>query len=45
MYKVEKDYSRDSLFDSMGMRRLKDSYLKDDELSPQDRFEIGRAHV
>ena len=32
------DYSRDSLFDEMGLRRLKDSYMRPDEKSPQDRF-------
>jgi len=38
MYKIEKDYSRDCLFDDMGIRRLKDSYMRDEETSPQDRF-------
>jgi ribonucleoside-diphosphate reductase alpha chain len=32
------DYSRDSLFDVLGLRRLKDSYMREDETSPQDRF-------
>jgi len=32
------DYSRDSLFDVLGLRRLKDSYMMEDEASPQDRF-------
>lgn len=32
------DYSRDSLFDDLGLRRLKDSYMREDETSPQDRF-------
>ena len=32
------DYSRDSLFDDLGMKRLRESYMKDDEKSPQDRF-------
>jgi ribonucleoside-diphosphate reductase alpha chain len=36
--KVKVDYSRDSLFDEMGLRRLKDSYMKPTEKSPQDRF-------
>ena len=36
--KIKIDYSRDSLFDVMGLRRLKDSYMRDDEFSPQDRF-------
>lgn len=38
MYEIKKDYSKDELFDEMGIRRLKDSYLRDDEKSPQDRF-------
>jgi len=38
MYNVKKEYSRDSLFDEMGIRRLKDSYMRDGEESPQDRF-------
>jgi hypothetical protein len=32
------DYTRDSLFDELGLKRLKDSYMRDDETSPQDRF-------
>ena len=32
------DYSRDSLFDELGFIRLKESYMKDDEVSPQERF-------
>jgi ribonucleoside-diphosphate reductase alpha chain len=35
------DYSRDSLFDELGIKRLKESYMKEDETSPQERF----AHV
>ena len=35
---VKVDYSRDSLFDELGMIRLKESYMKDDETSPQERF-------
>ena len=34
-----KDYSRDSLFDELGLKRLKESYMREDENSPQDRFE------
>lgn len=41
MYNIVKDYSRDALFDELGIKRLKESYMKDDEVSPQDRF----AHV
>ena len=32
------DYSRDNLFDALGLMRLKESYMKDDEQSPQERF-------
>ena len=32
------DYARDSLFDKLGMTRLKESYMKEDENSPQERF-------
>lgn len=32
------DYSRDQLFDELGKLRLKESYMKDDEVSPQERF-------
>jgi len=35
---IEVDYSRDSLFDELGKIRLKESYMKDDEQSPQERF-------
>lgn len=32
------DYSRDSLFDELGLKRLKESYMREDETSPQERF-------
>jgi len=32
------DYSRDDLFDKLGIARLEESYMKDDEDSPQQRF-------
>jgi ribonucleoside-diphosphate reductase alpha chain len=32
------DYSRDSLFDELGIKRLQESYMKDNEKSPQERF-------
>lgn len=32
------DYSRDSLFDELGIKRLKESYMKEEESSPQERF-------
>jgi len=35
---IEVDYSRDSLFDELGLRRLKESYMKEEENSPQERF-------
>jgi len=42
-YDIVKDYSRDSLFDEMGIRRLRDSYLREDEESPQDRLAFVSA--
>jgi ribonucleoside-diphosphate reductase alpha chain len=42
--KVVIDLSRDSLFDEMGLRRLRDSYMMDSEKSPQERFSyVARA--
>ena len=35
---VEVDYSRDSLFDTLGLERLRDSYMMESENSPQERF-------
>ena len=35
---IKVDYSRDDLFDELGKIRLKESYMKDDEVSPQERF-------
>lgn len=32
------DYSRDELFDELGKIRLKESYMRDEETSPQERF-------
>lgn len=32
------DLSRDGLFDKLGLQRLKESYMRDDEESPQERF-------
>jgi ribonucleoside-diphosphate reductase alpha chain len=32
------DLSRDSLFDKLGIQRLKESYMREDETSPQHRF-------
>ena len=32
------DYTRDKLFDELGKLRLKESYMKDGEVSPQERF-------
>jgi ribonucleoside-diphosphate reductase alpha chain len=32
------DLTKDSLFDSLGLTRLKESYMKDSEFSPQERF-------
>jgi ribonucleoside-diphosphate reductase alpha chain len=35
---IEIDLSRDELFDELGMARLKESYMREDETSPQQRF-------
>ena len=35
---VVMDLSRDGLFDELGMARLRESYMKDEEISPQERF-------
>ena len=35
---IKVDYSRDELFDELGKIRLKESYMKDEEVSPQERF-------
>jgi ribonucleoside-diphosphate reductase alpha chain len=32
------DYSRDELFDELGKTRLKESYMREEETSPQERF-------
>jgi len=32
------DYDKDKLFDELGIKRLQESYMKDDETSPQQRF-------
>ena len=32
------DYDRDSLFDELGLKRLQESYMRKDEISPQERF-------
>ena len=32
------DLDRDKLFDSLGIQRLKESYMKEEESSPQERF-------
>lgn len=35
---VKVDYSRDQLFDALGFKRLKESYMLAHEVSPQERF-------
>ena len=35
---IQIDLSRDSLFDKLGLQRLRESYMRDDEESPQHRF-------
>ena len=38
MFKINIDYSRDCLFDELGLKRLRDSYMAPNEKSPQDRL-------
>lgn len=35
---INVDYSRDSLFDELGIKRLQESYMREDEASPQQRY-------
>ena len=35
---IKVDFTRDGLFDELGKLRLKESYMKDGEVSPQERF-------
>jgi len=35
---IKVDYSRDILFDELGIKRLQESYMREDEASPQERF-------
>ena len=35
---IKIDLERDKLFDDLGIKRLKESYMRDDEESPQNRF-------
>jgi ribonucleoside-diphosphate reductase alpha chain len=35
---IKVDYTRDNLFDELGIKRLKESYMREDETSPQERF-------
>jgi len=37
------DLERDKIFDELGIKRLKESYMKDDETSPQQRFAFVSA--
>ncbi len=43
MHNIVKDYSRDTLFDELGIKRLRESYMREDETSPQDRFAFVSA--
>ena len=38
MSEIKIDYSRDNLFDELGIKRLKESYMTTEEKSPQERF-------
>ena len=35
---LELDFSRDALFDELGLQRLRESYMREDETSPQERY-------
>ena len=35
---IKVDYSRDSLFDNLGLMRMRESYMREEEKSPQERF-------
>ena len=35
---IKIDYEKDKLFDDLGLKRLKESYMREDEFSPQERF-------
>jgi len=37
-HEIKIDLSRDALFDELGIKRLRESYMKDSEASPQERF-------
>ena len=37
---IQIDYTRDQLFDELGIKRLKESYMREDESSPQERFAL-----
>jgi ribonucleoside-diphosphate reductase alpha chain len=38
MNNIVLNYERDALFDALGIKRLQESYMKEDETSPQQRF-------
>jgi ribonucleoside-diphosphate reductase alpha chain len=40
---IKIDLERDKLFDELGIRRLKESYMKEEENSPQERFAFVSA--
>jgi len=35
---IKIDLERDKLFDELGIKRLRESYMREDENSPQERF-------
>ena len=38
LHGIEVDYTRDNLFDELGLKRLRESYMREEEQSPQERF-------
>lgn len=38
MSEIVMDFTRDNLFDELGLKRLRESYMRENEISPQERF-------
>jgi ribonucleoside-diphosphate reductase alpha chain len=43
VHSIKIEYSRDRLFDELGIKRLQESYMREDEKSPQERFAFVSA--
>ena len=42
---VQIDLSRDALFDELGLQRLRESYMREGETSPQERYALSLIHI